>query len=100
VRPGGTFVAATNGDRHLADLLIEAGGQPLLTQFSSENGAAALSRHFDDVHQTDLATRAVFPDHASASAYLATFDEALAASLPRFDGERQYAGATSVFVAR
>jgi len=100
MRPGGTFVAATNGDRHLADLLIEAGGQPLVTQFSSENGAAALGRHFDDVRQTDLATRAVFPDHASACAYLATFDETLAVNLPRFDGEREYAGATSVFVAR
>ncbi len=100
LRPGGTFVAVTNGDDHLAELLIEAGGQPLVTQFSTENGAAALSRHFDDVHQTDLATRAVFPDHASACAYLATFDESLAANLPPFEGDREYAGATSVFVAR
>ncbi len=100
LRPGGTFVAATNGDGHLAELLVEARGQPLVTQFSSENGAAALSRHFADVRQTDLATRAVFPDHTSACAYLATFDESLAADLPLFDGERAYAGATSVFVAR
>lgn len=100
LRPGGTFVAATNGDGHLAELLLEAGGQALVTQFSTENGASALGHHFDDVHQTDLATRAVFPDHASACAYLATFDASLAANLPPFDGERAYAGATSVFVAR
>lgn len=91
LRPGGTFVAATNGDNHLAQLLVDAGGQPLVTQFSTENGAAALSRHFDDVHQSDLATLAMFPDHASACAYLATFDESLAANLPPFDGPREYA---------
>ena len=100
LRPGGTLVAATNGDGHLADLLVDAGGQPLVTQFSTENGAVALGRHFADVHQTDVATRAVFPDHASACAYLATFDESLAAGLPAFGGAREYAGATSVFLAR
>ena len=48
----------------------------------------------------DIATRAVFPDHAAAVAYLATIDDALAAGLPYFDGPREYAGATTVFLAR
>lgn len=99
LRPGGTFVAVTNGDRHLADLLTEAGGDPLLTHFSTENGAAALGRHFARVRQEDFDTRAVFADHAAARAYLNTFAPALAEALPPFEGERTYAGATTVFVA-
>ena len=38
LRPGGTFVAMTNGDGHLAQLRRDAGGTPALTSFSSENG--------------------------------------------------------------
>lgn len=99
LRPGGRIVAVTNGDRHLAGLLQEAGGRPIVTQFSTENGHTALSRHFDHVKQVDLATRAVFADHGGARAYLTTFDPGLAATLPPFDGEREYAGATTVFTA-
>ncbi len=100
LRPGGQFAVATNGDRHLAELLREAGGEPLVTQFSSENAAAALRRRFRHVTQRDIETRATFPDHASAVAYLATFSEELAAGLPWFDGPREYAGFTSVLTAR
>lgn len=100
LRPGGVFVAATNGDDHLADLLTAAGGTRLVTGFSSRNGADALRRHFGDVSQEDFATRATFADHAAAVAYLATFREELAAGLPVFDGPRTFAGASSVFVAR
>jgi SAM-dependent methyltransferase len=100
LRPGGLFVAVTNGDEHTADLRREAGGSPVVTAFSTENGAAALRRHFAEVEQEDVATRAVFEDHAAAAAYLATTDQALAAALPHFDGPRTYAGATTVFLAR
>lgn len=99
LRPQGTFVAVTNGDHHLADLLIFAGGAPLVTGFSSENGEQALRRHFGSVQRCDLRTRAIMADHAAAQAYLATFDADLAARLPGFEGLREYAGATSVFVA-
>lgn len=75
-------------------------GDPLTTQFSTENGRAALARHFDDVEQVDLTTQAVFPDYASAQAYLATFDADLAEALPPFAGERGFAGATTVFSCR
>lgn len=100
LRPGGQLAVATNGDSHLAALLCEAGGEPLLTQFSSENAAEALRRHFRHVTQRDIETRATFPDHASAVAYLGTFSEELAAGLPWFDGPREYAGFTSVLTAR
>jgi len=99
LRPGGLFVAATNGDEHLADLLTDAGGDRLITQFSRENGGAALATQFDHVERSDLATRAVFADHAGAQAYLATFDPGLADALPHFEGEREYAGASCVFTA-
>lgn len=84
---------------HLARLLSDAGGEPLVTGFSTENGAAALRRHFEDVRRDDLRTEAVFPDHAAAKVYLATLDAELADGLPWFDGERRDAGASTVFLA-
>ncbi len=75
LRPEGRLVAVTNGDEHLADLRSEAGGGPVLTHFSSENGEEALLRHFEDVTRTDLETQAVFPDHAAAVAYLHSSQE-------------------------
>lgn len=99
LRPGGRFLAVTNGDEHVADLRREAGGAAAVTGFSSENGEPALRRHFDDVRREDLRTRAVFPDHATAVAYLASSNEGLGPDLPVFDGPREYAGHVTVFVA-
>lgn len=99
LRPGGRLLAVTNGNEHTADLRREAGGEPLVTQFSSENGEDALLRHFEHVSREDLATRAVFPDHAAAVAYLDTLQDDLAWRLPHFDGPREYAGHVTVFVA-
>ncbi|QIK74210.1 class I SAM-dependent methyltransferase [Nocardioides piscis] len=98
LRPGGTFVAVTNGNGHLADLLREAGGKPLVTRFSSETGESVLRRRFDDVRRHDLETRAVFGDHASAQAYLDTLGGDL--TLPAFEGQREYAGHVTIFEAR
>lgn len=98
LRPGGTFVAVTNGDDSLADLRKEAGAKPVVTGFSSENGEFTLARKFSDVRRQDLETRAVFADHASAQAYLDSSDEGLV--LPPFDGARTYAGHVTVFEAR
>ncbi len=100
LRPGGLLVAVTNGDEHVADLRREAGGGPLVTTFSSENGGPALERHFADVRRDDIATRAVFSDHAQALAYLASSEEDRAWRLPAFDGPREYAGHVTVFTAR
>ncbi|WP_457206093.1 class I SAM-dependent methyltransferase [Nocardioides sp. P5_C9_2] len=98
LRPGGTFVAVTNGQDHLADLHRAAGGRPPRTQFSSETGESVLRRRFADVRRHDLETRAVFADHASAQAYLDSTGDGLV--LPEFAGEREYAGAVTVFEAR
>ncbi|GAA1971178.1 hypothetical protein GCM10009817_08890 [Terrabacter lapilli] len=99
LRQGGHLFVATNGREHLADLLRAAGGEPLVTQFSSENAAEVLGRHFEHVVQRDIETRATFPDHAAARAYLATFAPTLADTLPHFDGPRTYAGRTAVLSA-
>jgi len=98
LRPGGTFVAVTNGDDSLADLRREAGGRRMVTSFSSENGEFTLGRRFDDVRRQDIETRAVFADHAEAQAYLDSSDEGLV--LPPFEGSRNYAGHVTVFEAR
>ena len=99
LRPGGRLLAVTNGNEHTADLRREAGGEPLVTQFSSENGEDALLRHFEHVSREDLATRAVFRDHAAAVAYLGTLQDDVEWRLPYFDGAREYAGHVTVFVA-
>ncbi len=99
LRPGGTLVAVTNGQAHLAALLVEAGGAPLVTQFTSENGTATLERHFGSVGRRDVPTVAHFEDHAAAVRCLASFDPELAAGLPAFEGARQYDGLTTVFTA-
>jgi ubiquinone/menaquinone biosynthesis C-methylase UbiE len=98
LRPGGTFVAVTNGDDSLADLRREAGGRPMVTSFSSQNGEFTLRRRFSDVRRQDLETRAVFADHAEAQAYLDSSDEGLV--LPFFEGSRTCAGHVTVFEAR
>ncbi len=98
LRPGGTFVAVTNGDDSLADLLREAGGRRRAGRFSSENGEFTLLRRFSDVRSQDLETRALFADHAHAQAYLDSSDEGLV--LPPFGGSRTYAGHVTLFEAR
>ena len=97
---GGRLCVATNGARHVADLLEAAGSPPLLTQFTSESAEEALHRHFAHVTRRDVETRATFEDHAAAAAYLATVDTGLARALPHFEGPRTYVGHTSVLTAR
>jgi SAM-dependent methyltransferase len=100
LRPGGTLVAVTNGDGHVAALRREAGGDALRTAFSSENGEAALLRHFGVVTRQDVETRAVFPDRDAALAYLRSSAEDVAWSPPVGGWPREDAGHVTVFVAR
>lgn len=99
LRRRGRFLAVTNGDEHVADLRRDGGGEPVVTEFSTQNGEASLTRHFEHVSREDLATRAVFPDRDSALAYLASSGEDVAWELPDFDGPREYSGEVTVFVA-
>lgn len=99
LRPGGRFLAVTNGDEHVADLRRAAGGGPVITQFSTQNGEEALRRHFDVVRREDVRSRAVFSDHAAAMAYLDSSEENIAWDLPVFNGPCEYLGQSTVFVA-
>jgi SAM-dependent methyltransferase len=99
LRPGGRLVAVTNSDEHTADLRREAGGDAVRTTFSSENGEAALRRHFETVTRQDVETRAVFPDRDAALAYLRSSNEDLDWSPPEEGWPREYAGRVTVFVA-
>lgn len=100
LRPGGTFVAVTNGDEHVAALRREAGGKAMRTTFSSENGEESLRRHFETVTRQDIETKAVFPDRDAALAYLRSSDEDVAWSPPESGWPRSYAGFVTVFAAR
>ncbi|MCW2816369.1 MAG: class SAM-dependent methyltransferase [Nocardioides sp.] len=100
LRPGGTFVAVTNGDEHVADLIRASGADVVPTHFSSENGEAALRRHFDEVSRDDFATRAFFADRETALAYLESRQEPVTWSPPTDGWPRECAGHVTVFVAR
>jgi SAM-dependent methyltransferase len=99
LRPGGLFVAVTNGEEHLAALRREAGGDALRTGFSSENGEASLGRHFGTVSRQDVETRATFPDRQVALTYLESSGEHVDWSLSEDGWPREYAGHVTVFTA-
>jgi ubiquinone/menaquinone biosynthesis C-methylase UbiE len=100
LRPGGLFVAVTNGDNHLADLRLEAGGEAVVTGFSSQNGEEQLRRHFADVQRSELLPRAVFADSSVAEAYLRSSGEDVDWRVPAFDEPREYAGEATIFCCR
>jgi ubiquinone/menaquinone biosynthesis C-methylase UbiE len=100
LRPGGLFVAVTNGDRHLADLRVESGGKPEVTGFSTQNGERQLLAHFAEVHRIDLEPRAVFADSGVADAYLRTSGEDVDWRVPPFEEPREYAGQATIFCCR
>jgi ubiquinone/menaquinone biosynthesis C-methylase UbiE len=100
LRPGGVFVAVTNGDGHVARLRVEAGGQPEVTAFSSQNGEDQLRRHFADVERTDLVPQAVFLDSEMALAYLRSSEEPVDWRLEEFSEPRAYDGEATIFRCR
>ena len=100
LRPGGLFVAVTNGDDHLADLRREAGGKPEVTGFSTQNGEDQLRAHFADVRRSDLRPRAVFADSGMAESYLQSSGEDVDWRVPQFDEPREYAGEATIFCCR
>jgi ubiquinone/menaquinone biosynthesis C-methylase UbiE len=100
LRPGGLFVAVTNGDGHLADLRREAGGDAVVTGFSTQNGEAQLRAHFTEVARSDLQPRAVFADSSIAEAYLRSSGEDVDWRVPLFDEPREYPGEATIFCCR
>jgi SAM-dependent methyltransferase len=72
LRPGGTLIATTNSERHLAEMwmLVGLDGYPL--PFNAENGARILGRHFAHVDQQDISGTVNFPDREAIRRYVAS----------------------------
>jgi ubiquinone/menaquinone biosynthesis C-methylase UbiE len=100
LRPGGLFVAVTNGDGHVADLRVEAGGEPVVTAFSTQNGEEQLRRHFAQVDRCDLVPQAIFLDSEAALAYLRSSEEPVDWRLEEFSEPRVYDGEATIFLCR
>ena len=100
LRPGGLFLAVTNGDGHVAELRVQAGGAPVVTRFSSQNAEAQLLRHFSTVERSDLVPQAVFLDSDAALDYLRSTDEPVDWRLEPFSEPRAYDGEATIFRCR
>lgn len=72
LRPGGSLIATTNSERHLAEMwtLVGLDGYPL--PFNAENGVAILGRHFAHVEQQDISGTVNFPDSDAIRRYIAS----------------------------
>jgi hypothetical protein len=70
-------------------------------EFSSENGAGPLRRHFARVERRDAEGSVVFPDRDSVHTYLSSLirGRELANLLPQFEGELRARSRQSIFVA-
>ena len=102
LRPGGRFVAVTNGLDHLGELreLLGLPSRPNTT-FSRENGAALLSSRFERVVERDASGTVTFPDRDAVVAYVeasSSFFEG-AGDVPELDEPLVVRRAPVVFVA-
>ena len=103
LRPGGTFVAATNSRLHLHELRELVGSGPSTLKFAREDGADHLSPQFVDIRRIDvdgvhvLADRAEVEDYVRASISMSPFVDNLP---PVIDEPFVARRASSVFVAR
>jgi SAM-dependent methyltransferase len=88
LRPGGRLVAITYGGEHLDELWALLGEEPptASSTFTSENGTAALRRHFAHVERRDVSGRARFADQAAMRGFLLAYERLMdtdwAARLP------------------
>jgi SAM-dependent methyltransferase len=101
LRPGGRLVAATNGDAHLRELWDLLGGGHFSLTFRSENGEAALRRHFAQVERHDVQGWVTFEGADAVRRHLASTIRAkqYAERVPSFDGPLRARRFSSVFVA-
>jgi ubiquinone/menaquinone biosynthesis C-methylase UbiE len=101
LRPGGALFAVTNSEDHLRELweLIGLDRYPLT--FSSENGRAWLSQHFDQVEHRDVTGTVMFSDYDAARSYVASSIRAshLTDNVPAFSGAFSATRRNTVFVA-
>jgi ubiquinone/menaquinone biosynthesis C-methylase UbiE len=103
LRPGGTFLAATLADEHLADVWEHVGlsSERTLT-FSTANGAPQLARHFEHVEAREAEGVVVFPDANAMRQYIAAdmTRAHAAANVPEFAEPFRARSHHTVFLAR
>jgi SAM-dependent methyltransferase len=103
LRPGSTFVAATNSRLHLQELRDLVGSGPSTLKFSREDGEEHLRRHFATTERIDvdgvleLTDRAAVEDYVSASISMSPFVANLPVEIATPFVARR---GSSVFVAR
>jgi SAM-dependent methyltransferase len=101
LRPGGTLVATTIGDEHMADLWRLVAFAVPTREFSRENGEELLLGHFVRVERHDVDATLVFPDEAALHRYVEStvFADAVPRPLPAVNGPFRSRTRTTVFVA-
>ncbi len=81
--PGGTLIAVTNSEHHLAEARTHAEISMVgRVTFSRENGEAALSRHFAQVERKDVDGSLTFADGEAVRAYVRSL------TMWKHDGDR------------
>jgi ubiquinone/menaquinone biosynthesis C-methylase UbiE len=100
--PGGTLVATTIGDQHMADVWRLVGFRVPVREFSRETGEELLRPHFSHVERRDVDATLVFPDEAAVHRYVdsTVFAHAVPRPLPSVEGAFRSRTRTTVFVAR
>jgi SAM-dependent methyltransferase len=102
LQPGGRLVAATFGNDHLFELWVWPDyRKAAAVEFSRDNGAERLRRHFDRVERRDASAVVVFPDREAVRRYVSATIRGshLAGSLPSWEGESRARSSQAVFVA-
>lgn len=100
LRPGGRLVAVTNGREHLRELHELLGGEFPTHNFSDENAAEILLRHFARVEARDVGGWIDFPDRAALVAYVDASLSLWARALPAdFEGSLRVRRAPVIYVA-
>jgi SAM-dependent methyltransferase len=102
LRPEGRLVAATFSTEHMGDLYDWLGASDVGDlEFSSENGADLLGRHFTSVERRDADGIVRFPDRDSLHTYLSSLIRGaeLTSRLPECEGVFEAQSRQSIFVA-
>jgi SAM-dependent methyltransferase len=101
LRPGGRLVAATNSERHLAELWALVGGEQVVLSFRRETGEELLARHFARVERRDFEGRVTVTDADKVRRYFASSNrgKAFVDSVPELSEPLVVGARTTVFVA-
>ena len=100
LRPGGRLVAVTNRREHLRELRELLGGDFPTSNFSDQNGAEILLRHFSQVEQRDVGGWINFPDRPAIEAYVDSTRSLWARDLPTgFEGSLRVRRSPVIYVA-